>query len=98
MELAQQVMMAATPSLRAPVSVRAGDEHPEFARAPAATTCSTETARATEAMSATIEGGSIAVVAPDAMVDAVSNGSRRTASSTCGRRAAGSARRSRSCP
>jgi hypothetical protein len=30
MELANKVMMAATPSLRAPTSVRAGDEHPEF--------------------------------------------------------------------
>jgi DNA helicase IV len=74
MELANRVMMAATPSLRAPVSVRAGDERPEFVRAASADDLFAETARATEAMSATIEGGSIAVVAPDAMVDAVSNG------------------------
>ena len=73
MELANRVMMAATPTLRAPVSVRAGDEHPEFARAPSEAELFAETARATAAMSETIDGGSIAVVAPDAMVDAVSN-------------------------
>jgi DNA helicase IV len=73
MELANRVMMAATPSLRAPVSVRAGDEHPEFARAASGDDLFDQTARATAAMSATIDGGSIAVVAPDAMVDAVSS-------------------------
>ena len=35
MELANRVMMAATPSLRAPTSVRTGDEHPEFLHVPA---------------------------------------------------------------
>jgi DNA helicase IV len=71
MELANRVMMAATPTMRAPVSVRAGDEHPEFVAAADGELFSA-TAIATAEMASTIDGGSIAIVAPDAMVDAVS--------------------------
>jgi DNA helicase IV len=71
MELANRVMHAATPSLRAPISVRAGDEHPEFVEAPAHELFAA-VARTTEAMTADIVGGTIAVVAADAMVDQVS--------------------------
>jgi DNA helicase IV len=71
MELANRVMMAATPTLRAPVSVRAGDEMPEFVAA-ADGAVFAATAAATAAMAAASEGGSIAIVAPDAMVDDVS--------------------------
>jgi DNA helicase IV len=73
MELANRVMMAATPMLRAPVSVRIGDERPEIVAVPEGSSVFEATARATIAMAKTLEGGSIAIVAPDAMVDDVSN-------------------------
>jgi DNA helicase IV len=73
MELANKVMMAATPMLRAPVSVRAGDEHPEFVAAASAEQLYADVAAATEEMSEAMPGGSIAVVAADAMVDRVSH-------------------------
>lgn len=73
MELANRVMMAATPTLRAPISVRAGDEHPEFVEAPDASSVCASAAEATRAMAAAMPGASIAVVAADAMVDDVSN-------------------------
>ena len=72
-ELANRVMMAATPTLRAPISVRAGDEHPEFVEAPDAASVCGRAAAATKAMADTMPGASIAVVAADAMVDDVSN-------------------------
>ncbi len=71
MELANRVMLAATPGLRSPVSVRAGDEHPEIIRADAGRLYD-ETALATMAMAKSPEIESIAVVVPDAMVDDVS--------------------------
>jgi len=72
MELANRVMMAATPSLRAPVSVRAGDERPELVAVADPDDLHDEVARATAAMAAGMSGGSIAVVVPDPMVDDVS--------------------------
>ena len=71
MVLANKVMMAATPSLRAPTSVRAGNEHPEFV--PAATSeLLTAVVSATKDLDADVGEGNIAVVVPDAMFDAVS--------------------------
>jgi len=72
MELANRVMKAATPSLRAPISVRAGDEHPEIIAVADPAELFVGTAAATATMAASISGGTIAVVAPDAMVDDVS--------------------------
>ena len=72
MELANKVMMAATPTLRAPISVRAGDEHPEFVQAPDAAQLFVSVADATATMRAELGDASIAVVAPDAMVERVS--------------------------
>jgi len=72
MALANRVMMAATPTLRAPVSVRAGDEHPEIVEVAAAGLFDTAAGAAAEQL-ATIPDGSIAIVAPDAMADAVSD-------------------------
>jgi DNA helicase IV len=72
MELANRVMKAATPSLRAPISVRAGDEHPEIIAVAERAELFVSTAAATATMAASIPGGTIAVVAPDAMVDDVS--------------------------
>jgi DNA helicase IV len=72
MELANRVMMAATPTLRSPVSVRIGDERPEFVAVRSAGELFAAVAQATASMTAVDATGSIAVVAPDAMVDAVS--------------------------
>jgi len=72
MELANKVMMAATPSLRAPTSVRAGDEHPEFLHV-GASELLTAVVGATKDLDADVGDGNIAVVVPDAMFDAVSN-------------------------
>jgi DNA helicase IV len=71
MELANRVMHAATPTLRAPISVRAGDEHPEIV-ATSADELFAVVARTTAAMADDIAGGTIAVVAADAMVEQVS--------------------------
>ncbi|MEI6401334.1 MAG: ATP-binding domain-containing protein [Actinomycetota bacterium] len=72
MELANRVMMAATPSLRAPISVRAGDERPEFVAVDQPAGLFDAAASATADLIAALPGGSIAVVVPDAMVDDVS--------------------------
>jgi DNA helicase IV len=52
--------------------VRAGDEHPEIIAVAHPAELFTGTAAATATMAASIAGGTIAVVAPDAMVDDVS--------------------------
>ena len=71
MELANRVMMAATPSLRAPTSVRIGDEHPEFLHV-APSELMTAVVGATKELDADVGEGNIAVVVPDAMFEAVS--------------------------
>ena len=73
MELANRVMMAATPTLRAPISVRAGNERPEYFEAASPEQLFGEVAVATAALAEAMPGGSIAVVAADAMVDDVSH-------------------------
>jgi DNA helicase IV len=72
MELANQVMMAATPSLRAPTSVRAGDEAPEFVQVAPSELLSAVVA-ATKELDADVGEGNIAVVVPDSMFDDVSS-------------------------
>jgi DNA helicase IV len=72
MELANRVMMAATPSLRAPISVRSGDEGPEFVAVEQSADLFAAVATATADLVAALPGGSIAVVVPDALVDEVS--------------------------
>lgn len=72
MELANKVMMAATPSLRAPTSVRAGDEHPEFVHVPHGELLDAVVA-ATKELDADLHDGNVAVVVPDSMFDAVSS-------------------------
>jgi len=72
MELANQVMMAATPSLRAPTSVRAGDEHPEFVQVPQGELLDAVVA-ATKELDAELHDGNVAVVVPDSMFEAVSS-------------------------
>ncbi|MGB8860938.1 MAG: AAA family ATPase [Ilumatobacteraceae bacterium] len=72
MELANKVMMAATTSLRAPTSVRIGDEQPEFVHVGDGELL-TAVVAATKDLDADVGDGNIAVVVPDAMFDAVSN-------------------------
>lgn len=71
MELANKVMMAATPELRAPTSVRSGDEHPEYCHVHDAGLLDAVVA-ATKELSAELHDGNIAVVVPDTMFDLVS--------------------------
>jgi DNA helicase IV len=70
MDLANRVMAAATPSLRAPVSVRIGDAAPVVVRA----TDGLGPAVASEVTSllAAVPGASLGVVAPDTMIDTLS--------------------------
>ena len=71
MTLANQVMLAATPTLRAPTSVRQSDDHPEFVHA-TPDDLLVAVAVATRKLTEEITNGTIAVVAPDSMVDRVS--------------------------
>ena len=71
MALANQVMLAATPTLRAPTSVRQSDELPEFVRA-SPDDLLAAVATSTRLLTDEIADGTIAVVAPDSMVEGVS--------------------------
>jgi len=71
MALANQVMLAATPTLRAPTSVRQSDEFPEFVHATEDELLGA-VADATRKLTDDIRDGTIAVVAPDSMVEHVS--------------------------
>jgi DNA helicase IV len=71
MTLANQVMLAATPTLRAPTSVRQSDDHPEFVHA-TSDDLLVAVAAATRKLTEQITDGTIAVVAPDSMVERVS--------------------------
>jgi DNA helicase IV len=71
MLLANQVMLAATPTLRAPTSVRQSNDHPEFVHATSDGLLGA-VAEATRALTVDITDGTIAVVAPDSMVEQVS--------------------------
>ena len=71
MELADKVMHVATPGLRAPRSVRDGDELPAIVQTPDATTLvDAVVARAAELVAR--GDGRVAVICPDHMVDTVS--------------------------
>jgi DNA helicase IV len=72
MAMANKVMMAATPSLRAPTSVRAGDEHPVLVEVSHERLLDA-VVDATRQMDAEIVDGNIAVVVPDSMFDRVSD-------------------------
>ena len=70
MELANRVMMAATPTLRAPTSVRTGDEHPEFLRVAGSELLAAVVSSVKE-LDSDIGDGNIAVVVPDSMFESV---------------------------
>ena len=72
MELANRVMAAATPSLRSPVSVRVGDAQPVIVRADSFDGLGRAVAAEVGSLTATIPGGSLGVIAPDSMIDDLS--------------------------
>ncbi len=72
MELANKVMAAATPSLRAPESVRVGDAEPTFVRADTTTGLGPAVAGEVRALSAAVPAASLGVIAPDSMIDELS--------------------------
>jgi DNA helicase IV len=71
MELANRVMRAATPELRAPTAVRDGDFEPEITAVDRAA-LGRMSAERTQAMIDVIGDGNLAVVVPDAMADEIS--------------------------
>lgn len=70
MELANKVMAAATPSLRAPQSVRIGDASPRFVRARGA--LGAAVADEVRSITAELPNASLGVIAPDSMIDELS--------------------------
>jgi DNA helicase IV len=72
MELANRVMAVATPSLRSPVSVRVGDAQPVIVRADSPDGVGQAVADEVRSLTATIPGGSLGVIAPDSMIDDLS--------------------------
>jgi DNA helicase IV len=72
MDLANRVMRAATPELRAPTAVRVGDTGPLIVRANSPADLPAEVAKRTAELLAELPDGNVAVVAPDAMVETVS--------------------------
>ena len=72
MELANKVMAVATPSLRSPVSVRVGDATPVFVRADGAEALGSTVAAEVISLTGALPGASLGVIAPDAMIDELS--------------------------
>ncbi len=72
MELANRVMAAATPGLRIPDSVRVGDSAPRIVAAPSPNDLAATVAAEVGAMQEALPGGSLGVVAPDSLIDDLS--------------------------
>ena len=72
MELANKVMAVATPSLRSPVSVRVGDAMPVIVRAEGADALGATVASEVISLTGALPGASLGVIAPDAMIDELS--------------------------
>jgi DNA helicase IV len=72
MELANRVMAVATPSLRSPVSVRVGDAQPVIVRAHSTDQLAQAVADEVRSLTATVPDGSLGVIAPDSMIDDLS--------------------------
>jgi DNA helicase IV len=72
MELADRVMVAATPQLRSPRAVRIGDAVPVIVGVAGNGDFTTAVAEATAKMAAELPVGNVAVVVPDAMADEIS--------------------------
>jgi DNA helicase IV len=72
MELANRVMAVATPSLRAPESVRVGDAMPSFVRADSVDDLGAAVADEVRALTTALPSASMGVIAPDSMIDDLS--------------------------
>jgi len=72
MDVANRVMMAATPSLRPPTAVREGEDKPDFIEVGSTGELSRAVAKETARLVSEIADGNIAVVAPDPMVEELS--------------------------
>jgi len=72
MDVANRVMMAATPSLRPPTAVREGEDKPDFIEVGSPGELSRAVAKETARLVSEIADGNIAVVAPDPMVEELS--------------------------
>lgn len=72
MAIATRVMMAATPELRAPTSVREGGDPPQFVRTTPAE-LGTDLVAAVRELLSDVGDGNVAIVAPDALVDQVTS-------------------------
>jgi DNA helicase IV len=72
MALADRVLMAARPDLRAPTAVRIGDAAPIVVRAPGPAELGVTTAEAVAKMTADLTSRNVAVVVPDALVNTIS--------------------------
>jgi DNA helicase IV len=73
MELADKVMHAATPGLRAPRSVREGDERPEFTRVSGGESLVDAVVEAARKLRALGQAGNAAVVCPDSLTQTLSD-------------------------
>ena len=72
MELANKVMEVATPTLRAPQSVRVGDSAPVFVRAGSGDELGVAVAGEVQALVAALPAASLGVITPDSMIDELS--------------------------
>ena len=72
MELANRVMLAATPSLRAPKSVRVGAVGPSIVQAQSVSELGATVAAEVRVLQEALPAGSLGIVAPDAMIAALS--------------------------
>jgi DNA helicase IV len=73
MDVANKVMQAATPSLRPPTAVREGEDKPDFIEVESPAALPAAVAAETARLVREIADGNIAVVAPDPMVETLSN-------------------------
>jgi DNA helicase IV len=73
MELADKVMHAATPGLRAPRSVRDGDESPLIIRAQSAEDLNAQIVARARTLTERPDTGRVAIICPDDMVDEISS-------------------------
>jgi DNA helicase IV len=72
MDVANRVMLAATPSLRPPTAVREGEDKPDFIEVATSAELARAVAMETARLVNEITDGNIAVVAPDPMVEELS--------------------------
>lgn len=72
MDLANRVMMAASPTLRAPTAVRSGDASPEIVAVSDGSQLADVVVRETRRLVEQVQGGNVAVIVPDASAEFMS--------------------------